>query len=176
MILKPCAKKWADLPGDHRRRFCGECGQYVEALAAHTPAEWAALEAQGPFCAYLEGVSAAVPQSRRAMVAGAILTAISPLLAQTGGLRVHVTDSTDTGLGQAQVTVTSPDRKTHTAKTDAKGFADFEGLPWGNCDVTVQSAGFATWRGKHVAGGASKLEVRLEVGSLGGYIVLEPKR
>ncbi len=117
-IPNPCWRKWEDLAGDERSRFCGVCGRDVHALAAYSESEWAALMAKGRVCAYSGGVS-----SRRAVIAGALLTTISPLLAQTSQLRVIVTDSSAAAVWQADITLLDADGTTRVVRADPNGLA-----------------------------------------------------
>lgn len=168
-IPNPCWRKWEDLAGDDRSRFCGVCGRDVHAVAAYSEAEWAALMAKGRVCAYSGGVS-----SRRTVIAGALLTTISPLLAQTGLVRVIVTDSMRTGIGQAEITLLDAEGTTRKMLADAKGLAEFDGLPLGECSVTVQVAGFKLWRSNHfVALTNGVIGAQLELGPIlmGTYVM-----
>ncbi len=170
MIPNPCSQKWEDLPGDDRRRFCGECGRDVHALATYSSDEWTALMKQGRLCAYT-GETVPVLPSRRTLIAGALLTTIAPLFGQTGTLRVLVTNAA--GSSGGAVTLVSADGTKRVARADASGVAEFANLPIEEYSVTVQDPGFVIWRGKYAVNrGAEELRVRLEVGSLGGYIEL----
>ena len=161
-IPNPCGRKWEDLVGDDRSRFCGVCERDVHAVAAYSEAEWAALMAQGRVCAYSGGIS-----SRRAVIAGALLTTISPLLAQTGLVRVIVSDSSGAGVGQADITLLDANGTTRKTRADAEGLAEFAGLPLGECSVTVQVPGFKLWRSNHfVALTNGVVGAQLEVGPI----------
>lgn len=164
-ITEPCSWRWADFPGaDERRRFCGDCGKFVHDVASYTEAE---LKALGPVCGYVGGETFASARSRRAVMAGVVLTTISPLLAQDGRVRVVVTDATGAGVQFADVTV--GDRR---VKADENGVASLVGLPVGRVEIMASSPGFKSWRGSfNVLNGTEvKVDARLEVGSLGGGI------
>ena len=166
MIPNPCWRKWEDLPGDGRRRFCGVCARDVHAVAAYSEAEWAELLAGGRVCAYLPSEIQSLPQSRRTVVAGALLTTIYPLMAQTGLVRVMVTDTMAAGIGHAAVTLGCADGKTRKMRADTNGVAEFADLPLGDCEVTVEADGFRRWRGNHVIAGTGAngvVTARLEV-------------
>ncbi|MFN0107067.1 MAG: carboxypeptidase-like regulatory domain-containing protein [Bryobacteraceae bacterium] len=167
-IPNPCSRLWADLPGDARRRFCSECGRDIHAVAAYTDSKWDALMAQGSVCAYSERESATAPRSRRAVLAAALLTTISPLLAQSGRLRFSVTDASEAIVVNAEVSISCADGKRRTARTDAGGFAIFADLPFGDCQLSVASAGFQTARGTYTVKGSdeTRVPVRLTVGKI----------
>jgi len=137
-------------------------------VARYSDAE---LRELGPVCGYVGGETLGPAQSRRAVVAGAILTTISPLLAQDGRLRVVVTDAA--GMGVPYADVRAGDRR---VRADEDGVAILMGLPVGRVEIVAFSPGFKTWRGgRTVSGGTeSKVEVRLEVGSVGGGVFVEP--
>ena len=167
-ITEPCSRRWTDLPGDERRRFCGDCGKFVYDTAAYSTEELAAL---GPICGYVGGETFGPGQSRRAVMAGVLLTTISPLLAQDGRVRVVVTDATGAVANGAEVRI--GDRR---LKTDALGVVSFVGLPVGRVEVVASSSGFKIWRGTiNVLNGAElKVEARLEVVDVGGGFTIEP--
>jgi len=161
-IIEPCSRRWADFPGDGRRRFCGECGKFVHDVAGYSEAE---LRALGPVCGYVGGETWGAPQSRRAVIAGVVLTTISPLLAQDGRVRVVVTDAAGTPVKHADVTI--GDRR---LKADDQGVASAVGLPVGRVEITVSTMGFKTWKVVHTVsnGGELKVDARLELGEVGG--------
>lgn len=140
-IPNPCSKRFADMAGDERRRFCGDCGKFVHAVELY---------------------SEAPRQGRRAVLAGALLT-IAPLLAQEGRFVIAVKEPLGAGVEGALVTV--GDRK---GKTDHSGIASFIGLPVGRQEVRVEMAGFRVWRGAYTIanGEPRKVEAVLEVGRL----------
>lgn len=158
------------MAGDEKRRFCTECGHDVHALAAYSEEEWAALLAKGRVCAYSAGETL-VPQSRRSVMAGALLTTIAPLLAQSGTARVIVTDVTGAPVGRAEVNLRCADGKLRAMVSDGSGVAAFQGLPLGTCEVNVKSPGFKSWSAKEVVGGtASVISAQLEVAAMGAFV------
>jgi hypothetical protein len=169
-IPNPCSKRFADMAGDERRRFCGDCGKFVHALELYSEAELAAM---GPICGYIGGTTEGPRQGRRALLAGALLTTIAPLLAQEGQFVIAVKDATGAGLPYAEVTV--GERK---VKADEAGVASISGLPVGRQEVQVRVAGFQPWRGVYtISNGAPvKVEAVLEVGTVGGGDWVGPKR
>lgn len=169
-IPNPCPKRFADMAGDERRRFCGDCGKFVHAVELYSEAELAAL---GPICGYIGGETAGPRQGRRAVLAGALLTTIAPLLAQEGQFVILVKDASGAGVADALVSV--GDRK---GKTDPSGIATLIGLPVGRQEVRVEMAGFRIWRGTYtIANGTpARVEAVLEVGSVGSYVEMaDPK-
>jgi hypothetical protein len=156
--------------GDDRRRFCAECGRDVHAVAAYSEAEWAALLAKGRVCAYSEGES-----SRRAVIAGVLLTTISPMLAQAGVLRVVVVDSSGAPVGKSSVTVVGTDGTVRNLEADSSGVVEFVGLPTGSCEVKVEGLGFQVWRAK-LAVSTGMVDARLEVSEplIGVYVTAVP--
>lgn len=158
------------MAGDERRRFCGDCGKFVHAVELYSETELAQL---GPICGYIGGTTEGPRQGRRAMLAGALLTTIAPLLAQEGQFVIAVKDATGAGLPYAEVTV--GERK---VKADEAGVASISGLPVGRQEVRVVMAGFQTWRGAYTIsnGAAVKVEAVLQVGSVGGVVYVGPKQ
>ena len=55
MIAAPCSKKWEEMHGDHRRRYCGDCRLFVYNVPELTPeALVRAIESsEGDFCGRL---------------------------------------------------------------------------------------------------------------------------
>jgi len=167
-ITDPCDRHWGEMPGGDRRRFCGECGKFVHNAAAYSREELTAL---GPVCGYVGGESFGPPQSRRAVMAGALLTTISPLLAQEGRVRVVVTNAAGTGVGNAEVKIGE-----QRLNADSSGIASFAGLPVGRVEIIVSYPGFWIWRGTfNVQNGPDlKVDAKLELGSVGGGGLVEP--
>lgn len=168
-IPNPCPKRFSEMAGDARRRYCGDCGKFVHAVELYSEAELAAM---GPICGYIGGTTEGPRQGRRAMLAGALLTTIAPLLAQEGQFVILVKDASGAGVADALVAV--GERK---GKTDKAGIASFIGLPVGRQEVRVEMAGFQTWRGAYTItnGAPARVEAVLEVGSLGEYVEVNPK-
>jgi len=117
----------------------------------------------------LDGTSVPVPRSRRAVPAGALLTAMSPLMAQAGRIRVRVTDPTDGVVPGAEISLVGADYKpVQTQRADRVGEAAFTGLPMGNCRIVVSSPGFKTKSVSVVIqnGEELRVEARLEIGAI----------
>ena len=106
-LPNPCHKNWDDLRGNGRERFCEECQTPVYAKERYSAEEWERIWAESGrhVCGMLDGTSAPAPRSRRAVLAGALLTAISPLMAQAGRVRVRVTDLADGIVPGAEVSL-----------------------------------------------------------------------
>lgn len=178
VIPEPCSRLWEEFPGDDRRRFCGACGRDVHAVAAYSDGEWADLLKKERVCAYWAGEGAAAPRSRRAIVAGAFLTTISPLLAQTGGLLVSVRDASDAPVPSAEVILLCADKQERRGRADGQGIVRFTDLPLGDANIRVTSPGFVIWRGvQRVGSGEGRVAVSLQIGEITmGVFVSEPKR
>ena len=178
-IPNPCPKLWKDLEGDDRRRFCQACGTHVHAIGGYSDEQWRALAAAGPVCAYSEGETAAAPRSRRAVVAGALLTTIAPLLAQSGTLRVRVADASGAVVAGSTVTVACAGSKEMTVTTNTEGVAVLPGLPAGTSQIRISQPGFKLWRGEVtlVPGQKQELSATLALGAIEmGVFVGEPRR
>lgn len=163
-IPNPCSKRFADMAGDERRRYCETCGTHVHAVELYSEAELSEL---GPICGYIGGTTEGPRQGRRAMLAGALLTTIAPLLAQEGRLRVVVKDESEAVVKGAEVSV--GERK---GVTDAAGEASFTGLAVGSVEVRAHSRGVGGWRGTYtVTNGAElRVEARLEQVTVGLFV------
>jgi hypothetical protein len=110
------------------------------------------------------------------VLVGALLTAISPLMAQSGRVRIRVTDATGSVVPNAEVSLLGADEKaTRTARTDAVGEAVFMDLPLGDCRFTVAVPGFQTRRltANIRNGDEVQLAAILELGLLGEVVVVE---
>ena len=118
------------------------------------------------------------PCSRRwtdlpgAVMAGVLLTTISPLMAQDGRVRVAVMDATGAGVNGAEVRIGE-----RRLKADALGVVSFVGLPVGRVEVVAASPGFKIWRGTFTVlnGAELKVEARLEV-DFGDGLTIKPVR
>ncbi|HSR09521.1 MAG TPA: carboxypeptidase-like regulatory domain-containing protein [Bryobacteraceae bacterium] len=143
-ILNPCHKRWTDLSGDGRKRFCDECQTNVHALDQYSLEEFAELKRKsGRVCGFLAGESLPEPRSRRAILIGAFLTAISPLMAQPGRVRIRVTDASGAVIPGAVASLLGEDGKpTRTAYANEAGEIEFSDLPMGNSRFVVQRPGF----------------------------------
>ena len=168
-IPNPCSKRFADMAGDERRRFCETCGTHVHSVELYSEAELAAM---GPICGYSGGTTEGPRQGRRALLAGALLTTIAPLLAQEGQFVIAVKDAKGAGVPYAEVTVGS--RK---VLADEAGVANISGLPVGRQEVQVASRGFRIWRGAYTITNHEPRRVAavLEVGSVGIVEYVQPK-
>src|SRR5579862_1965377 len=113
-IANPCSKKWTDLPGDGRERYCDACRKSVHAIAEYSREERDQIwrNSCGQVCAFLSGESVPVPRSRRAILAGALLTAISPLMAQAGRVRIRVIDKNGGAIPTAMASLLDAGGKT----------------------------------------------------------------
>lgn len=147
-IPNPCHKRWIDLPGDGRARFCPECHVYVPALNEYSDEEIERLKqnSPGPFCGYLAGASPELPRTRRAVLVGALLTAITPLMAQSGLVRIRVTDVSGAPItNAAEASVMGADGKpVVTARSNDAGEILLTGLPKGDSRILISSPGFQT--------------------------------
>lgn len=170
-ILNPCHKRWTDLSGDGRKRFCDECQTNVHALDQYSLEEFAELKRKsGRVCGFLAGESLPEPRSRRAILIGAFFTAISPLMAQSGRVRIRVTDGTGGVIPRAQVTLLGPDDKPlRTEQTNEMGEIVWTGLPFGESKINATSTGFVTRRLIVTVRNSDevKVDAQLQIGSMG---------
>ncbi|HXP87568.1 MAG TPA: carboxypeptidase-like regulatory domain-containing protein [Bryobacteraceae bacterium] len=146
-ILNPCPTRWSDLTGEGRKRFCPHCQRDIHALDQYSTEEIETLrrESSGRLCGYLAGESLPPARSRRAVLVGALLTAISPLLAQSGRVRFRVSDQTGALVPDAEISLLDKENKVLlTQHADNAGTAVFTGLPMGVARFTVASPGFST--------------------------------
>ena len=113
VIANACSKQWTDLRGDGRERYCEACRTSVHAIAQYSREEWDQIwrNAAGRVCASISGESAPVPRSRRAILAGALLKAVSPLMAQAGRVRIRVTDASGAVITKAWASLLGADGK-----------------------------------------------------------------
>ncbi len=170
-ILNPCAKRWTDLSGEGRKRFCDECQTYVHALDQYSFEEFAELQRKsGRVCGFLAGESPPKPRSRRAILIGALFTAISPLMAQSGRVRIRVTDISGAVIPRAKVTLLGAgDKPLRTEQADEMGEIVWTDLPFGESKISVTSQGFATRRLVVTVRNSEevKVDTQLEVGTNG---------
>jgi Carboxypeptidase regulatory-like domain len=145
-ILNPCPKRWSDLTGEGRKRFCQDCQTDVHALDQHHTEEIEILKGEsGRLCGYLAGESVSPARSRRAVLVGALLSVVSPLLAQSGRVRFRVSDQTGALVPGAEISLLDKENEVSlTLHADNAGAAVFTGLPWGVARFTVASPGFPT--------------------------------
>jgi hypothetical protein len=180
-ILNPCSKRWSDLGGDGRKRFCDECKTYVHAVDQYTSQEFDDLrrESLGRVCGFLGRESVPEPRSRRAVLAGALLTAISPLMAQSGRVRIRVTDPAGAVIPGAEVSLLGPDDKpTRTEQSNEEGEVIFTDLSIGDSRLVVKRLGFrdlaltATVRNSEEV----RVDAKLEVAVMGEFLRIVPPR
>jgi len=147
-IVNPCQKTWADLHGDGRKRYCNTCRTSVHAIEEYSGDEWAKIwhDAGGRVCGFRCDESPPEPRSRRVVLVGALLTAISPLMAQSGRVRIIVTDTTGAVIPTAEASLLgSENTRLRTEHANERGEIVFGDLPLGNCRFTVFTRGsFAT--------------------------------
>jgi hypothetical protein len=174
-VLQPCGKQWRDLAGDHRRRYCDDCGQFVHAVESLSDAERQELLARpNGFCVSLHAAPPKTP--RRALLLAGFLGTLRPLWAQTGDLRVTVRDATGAGVRPSQVTVTALGAGVIArGETDAGGVAVVRNLPRGaRLDVEAFSTGFSVGRtGVTLSGAGAAIEMILNVGTVGVPVLVD---
>jgi hypothetical protein len=178
-VLNPCAKKWADLEGKGRVRFCDCCQTYVHAVEQYSPIEWKQVEqeATGRVCILLCGETLAAPRSRRAVLIGALLTAVAPLWGQTGRVRIRVTDPSEAAVPMAQVSLLHADDKpTRTVAANDSGEVLWTDLPSGDAHFLVIVPGFNSRKLTVTIrnGDEQTVEARLELGFIGTRVEVEP--
>lgn len=179
-ILNPCQKRWTDLNGEGRKRFCEECQTDVHALDQYSTEEFEELKLKsGRVCGFLAGESLPEPRSRRTILIGAFLTAISPLMAQSGRVRIRVTDLTGAIIPDAVAALLGEDDKPiRIAHANEAGEIEFTGLPRGDSRFFVQRPGFknlpltVTVRNTDEV----KVQAQLEVATMGDTVLVRPKR
>lgn len=178
-ILNPCVKRWTNLTGDGRKRFCGECQKFVYAIDQYSGPEIDDLRRNSAtVCGLITGESLPAPRSRRAILVGALLTTISPLMAQSGRVRIRVTDSTGAGLFGAEVSLSGPDGKPQRTETaDANGDVVLTDLPVGDLELSVACRGFNLRRLTLTIRGSEEVRVdaKLELGFVGEIVEVYPK-
>jgi hypothetical protein len=180
-ILNPCSKRWVDLEGKGRVRFCESCQTHVHAVAEYSVGEWEQVEkkATGRVCILLCGETLAAPRSRRAVLIGALLTAVAPLWAQTGSVRIRVTDITGGGVPKAQVSLVDANEKpTRTAEANNIGEVVWTDLPLGDAHFLVSEPGFNSLRLVVTIRNANEqtVDARLAVGEERGLLEVQPVR
>jgi len=178
-ILNPCAKRWTNLSGDGRKRFCDECQTFVHAIDEYSGPEIDDLRrTSARVCGLITGESLPAPRSRRAILVGALLTTISPLMAQSGRIRVRVTDATGTGLFGAEVSLPGPAGKPQRTETaDASGDVVLTDLPIGDLELSIACRGFNLRRLTVTVRSSEEVRVdaKLEVGFVGEIVEVYPK-
>ena len=144
-IVNPCPKRWTDLRGSGRVRFCDVCQKQVHAIDQYAAADWNQIwhESQGHVCGLLGGGSPPQPRTRRAVLVGVLLTAVSPLMAKTGRLRIRVIDELGSVIVAAEVSLLGRrDKPKQTAHTDGIGEVVWVDLPMGDCRFAIEAPGF----------------------------------
>jgi len=117
----------------------------VHAIELYSSAELERVQADsnGHVCGMLPGVSPEQTRSRRIVLVGALLTAISPLMAQSGRVRFRVTDPTGAVIPGAAASLLGQDETTmETHLANSVGEVAWTDLPIGNSRFMVVSAGF----------------------------------
>jgi hypothetical protein len=178
-ILNPCSKRWSELTGEGRERFCGDCQTQVHAIDQYSAAELADLRRNslGRLCGYLVGESPSPPRSRRAVLIGVALTAISPLMAQSGRVRIRVIDSTGAvvPLHPEAALIDKDGNAILSARANEAGEIVLTRLPIGDSRIRVTCAGFT-----HLTlivtirnGDELKVDAPLQLGTTGTAIEVE---
>lgn len=180
-IVNHCQKKWGDLNGDGRQRHGDACQTSVYAIDDYSQKEWGQLwrESSGRVCGFLCEEPFTPPRSRRAVLLGALLTAISPLMAQTGRVRIRMTAPNGAVIPGAEASLLGADDKsTRTAQTDEAGEIVFADLPIGNCRLMVWAPGFQKRLFTATIGTRDevKIEAALEIGFVGEVVMVKPHK
>jgi hypothetical protein len=178
-IATPCPKKWTDLQGDGRERYCDVCRKSVRALDQYSREELDQVwrESDGHVCGLLSEESLPEPRTRRAVLVGALLTAISPLMAQTGRVLIRVTDASGAVIPGAVASLLGADDKViRTARSDGLGEIVLTDLPFGDSRFTIATPGFQTRRLTVTIrnGDEVKIETTLEIGLMGEIVTVGP--
>ena len=114
------------------------------------------------------------PRNRRAILVGALLTTVSPLFAQTGRVRIRVTDVTGAVVSGAEGSLLGADNKPkRTVRANDHGEIVWTDLPMGNCRFRVTMLGFRDRRLTVTLRNSDevKIEAQLEVGALLGEVI-----
>jgi hypothetical protein len=179
-ILNPCPKRWSDLTGEGRKRFCSDCQTDIHALDQYSAKEIETLKREsGRLCGYLVGESQPPPRNRRAVLVGALLTVVSPLLAQSGRVRFRVTDQSGTLFPNAEISLLNKASEASlTLRSDNAGTAVFTGLPMGVARFTVASPGFLTIPVTVTISGGKEVKVwaNLRLPFVGEVIEVPPRK
>lgn len=178
-ILNPCHKRWTDLSGEGRKRFSDECQTHVHALDQYSVEELAELQRQsGRVCGFLAGESLPEPRSRRAILIGAFLTAISPLMARSGRVRIRVTDITGDVVPRPEATLIGADgNPSRTVQGNESGEIVLTDLPLGVLKLRLTGPGFGTLLATVTVHNSKELKVEatLMVGVTGMIVEAEPE-
>ncbi len=169
-ILNPCSKRWPELAGEGRTRFCPACETFIHALEQYSDKEIEDLrrESGGRLCGYLAAEFLPPPRSRRAVLLGALLTAASPVMAQSGRVRIRVTDAMGAVVPGAVASLFGTDRKVAlTGRADEAGEIVLTGVPMKVSEVRVTHPGFKIFSlvgVPNLNADELKLDVKLEAG------------
>jgi hypothetical protein len=168
-IPNPCTKqKWADMEGNGRARLCRECCTLVHNIEAYSEAEWERLwrASGGKVCGMRGGESPREVRSRRSVLAGVLLTAISPLMAQDRRLVLVALDPAGAVVAGVKVELLDKDGKILRAnQTNQVGEVVWTDLPIGDSTFRFSINGF---KSKSVnvmliGVGEKRVEVKLDV-------------
>jgi hypothetical protein len=175
-VLNPCSKRWADLQGEGRERYCETCKTPVYDYSQYSAEEWDQVwqENGGKVCGLLCNESPEPPRSRRAILAGALLSFVSPLFAQDGRVRIRVTDETGVVIPFATCSLLDKAGKaTKTVQTNEVGEALWVELPTGASKFSINRAGFreAIVTVMVMGGGERTVDVTLRIGANIGEVV-----
>lgn len=176
VVLNPCSKRWDDLEGESRERFCATCQTPVHDIEQYSTREWKELwtNNHGHVCGYRPSATMQDPRSRRSVLLGALLTAVSPLMAQNGQLRIRVIDRTGAVIpGAAVELLLHGAGVVRTSQSDPVGEVVWADLPVGEYQITVSQNGFKKYvSALLVAGsGADVKEITLDRGEVVGFFV-----
>ena len=179
-IPNPCPKEWADMEGNGRARLCRSCDTLVHNIEAYSEAEWEKLwrESGGHLCGMRGGESPREPRSRRAVLAGALLTAISPLMAQDRRLRLVAQDPSGAVVSGVKVELLDKnDKVLRTMETNQVGEVIWADLPIGDSIFRFSVSGFKskTISVTLIGVGEKRVEVKLDVsGEVDGLFLGPP--
>jgi len=136
-------------------------------------------ESSGRLCGYVAGESLPQPRSRRTVLVGALLTVISPLMAQSGRVRIRVTDPTGAVIPGAEASLFGTDNQPKLImKADDLGEIVLTDLPIGDSRVIVSCRGFSSLPLTVTVRNSDevKVEARLVLGTMGTMVKVERKR
>jgi len=144
-ILNPCSKRWTELSGSGRARFCETCKTPVHDFARYSPKEWEQVwrENTGHVCGVLTPPPMHQLRNRRSILIGTLLTIVSPLMAQSGRIRIRVIDSAGSAIAGAEVLLLAEGgQPARTLLSDDHGEVIWNDLPLGNNKFRVAGTGF----------------------------------
>lgn len=152
---------------------------HVHAVQNYSSGEWDQVqrESTGRVCILLCGETLAAPRSRRAILLGALLTAVAPLWAQSGRVRIRVTDPVGAVIPQAKVCLLGiDDQPIRTAFADDLGEILWADLPLGDSRFLVAVPGFKFRRLTVTVRDANEtqMEAALEIGTIGDMVSIDP--